>query len=148
MDIYNPCLVLQNNKFILRLPNDNDLSDLFEIYSDENRCLIRSKQKGLPNEMMQKIRSYFLYLLLSLKTQLNVLCGERTGLASINRNMLNRLKIAIPNEYAINIFEAIVKPMDSAILTNYDENCRLASTRDALLPKLMNGEVDVSDIDI
>ncbi len=35
MNIYDSCPILQNDKFILRLVNDGDLSDLFEIYSDD-----------------------------------------------------------------------------------------------------------------
>ena len=36
--------------------------------------------------------------------------------------------------------------MDNLIRTNYEEICRLQSIRDSLLPKLMSGEIDVSDI--
>lgn len=38
--------------------------------------------------------------------------------------------------------------MDAAIRNNYDEICRLEQLRDTLLPKLMSGELDVSDIDL
>jgi type I restriction enzyme S subunit len=36
--------------------------------------------------------------------------------------------------------------MVSTIVVNQQENARLASVRDALLPKLMSGEIDVTDI--
>ena len=49
---------------------------------------------------------------------------------------------------AIAAFEAIARPMDDMIRSNYEENCRLQELRDSLLPRLMSGEVDVSDIDI
>ena len=45
-------------------------------------------------------------------------------------------------------FEGIVAPMDTAIRNNYDEICRLQQIRDSLLPKLMSGEIDVSDIEL
>ena len=51
-------------------------------------------------------------------------------------------------EEAIVAFEAIARPMDDMIRSNYEENCRLQDLRDSLLPRLMSGEVDVSDIEI
>ena len=43
-------------------------------------------------------------------------------------------------------FLSIAKPIYQAILSNAIENQRLVSLRDILLPKLMSGEIDVSDI--
>ena len=45
-------------------------------------------------------------------------------------------------------FLSVATPMFSQILGNSIENQRLTELRDALLPKLMTGEVNVSDIDI
>ena len=42
----------------------------------------------------------------------------------------------------------VVTPMMNAIHNNTKENIRLSSLRDALLPRLMSGELDVSDIDL
>ena len=43
---------------------------------------------------------------------------------------------------------AIIKPMMEAIHNNSEENMRLVELRDSLLPKLMSGEMDVSELDI
>ena len=43
-------------------------------------------------------------------------------------------------------FNSVIVPMVSLIITNQQENMRLANIRDTLLPKLMSGEIDVSDI--
>ena len=40
-----------------------------------------------------------------------------------------------------------IRPMMEAIHNNSEENMRLASLRDSLLPRLMSGELDVSDLD-
>ena len=93
-------------------------------------------------------QSFVLYTMFALRPQLDVYNGEGTVFGSINRNALNDMPIDIPSEDAIAAFEAIVRPMDNMIRTNYEENCRLQELRDALLPRLMSGEVDVSDIDI
>ncbi len=45
-------------------------------------------------------------------------------------------------------FNALTEPLLSMIMANDIENQRLADLRDALLPRLMSGELDVSDIDL
>lgn len=87
--------------------------------------------------------SYMLYQMLSLKRQLDVFNGEGTVFGSINRDTLNAMKVLIPDEYSIEKFECIVAPMDKLVRTNYDEICRLETARDTLLPKLMNGEIQL-----
>ena len=84
----------------------------------------------------------------SLKKQLDVFNGEGTVFGSINRNSLNEIPLLIPSSEKLDEFEELVAPMDAAIRNNYDEICRLEQLRDSLLPKLMSGELDVSDIDL
>ena len=93
-------------------------------------------------------QSFVLYTMFSLKKQLNVFNGEGTVFGSINRNSLNDMPILIPADEQIEKFELIVAPMDAAIRNNYDEICCLQAVRDSLLPRLMSGELDVSNIDI
>lgn len=93
-------------------------------------------------------QSFVLYTMFSLKKQLDVFNGEGTVFGSINRNSLNAMPILIPSDEVLDKFEKIVAPMDLIIRNNYDEICSLQSIRDSLLPKLMSGELDVSNIDI
>ena len=93
-------------------------------------------------------QSFVLYTMFSLKKQLDVFNGEGTVFGSINRNSLNEMPILIPSSEKLDEFEALVAPMDAAIRNNYDEICRLEQLRDSLLPQLMSGELDVSDIDL
>ena len=93
-------------------------------------------------------QSFVLYTMFSLKKQLDVFNGEGTVFGSINRNSLNDMPILIPSDDILDEFERIVAPMDLTFRNNYDENCRLQDIRDTLLPRLMSGELDVSDIDI
>ena len=92
--------------------------------------------------------SFLIYTMFSLRPQLNVFNGEGTVFGSINRDALNSMPISIPPKESIIRFETIVRPMDDLIRTNYDENFRLQDLRDRLLPKLMSGELDVSDIQL
>ena len=91
-------------------------------------------------------QSFVLYTMFSLKKQLDVFNGEGTVFGSINRNSLNDMPFLIPDDEQIEKFELIVAPMDAAIRNNYDEICRLQAVRDSLLPRLMSGELDVSNI--
>ena len=93
-------------------------------------------------------QSFILYTMFSLKKQLDVFNGEGTVFGSINRNSLNDMPILIPSNDVLDEFERIVAPMDLIIRNNYDESCRLQDIRDTLLPRLMSGELDVSDLDI
>lgn len=93
-------------------------------------------------------QSFVLYTMFSLKKQLDVFNGEGTVFGSINRNSLKEMPLLIPTSEKLDEFEALVAPMDTAIRNNYDEICRLEQLRDTLLPKLMSGELDVSDIDL
>lgn len=92
--------------------------------------------------------SFILYTMFSLKPQLDVFNGEGTVFGSINRDSLNAIPIEIPSPDRIEQFEAFARPMDDLIRSNYEEICRLEALRDSLLPKLMSGEIDVSDIQL
>lgn len=70
--------------------------------------------------------------------------------------VLHLSKKALP-EYALMLPEDLsaLKPLDEAVSSMYqqmaaniDENIRLSDLRDVLLPRLMSGEIDVSDIDL
>ena len=56
--------------------------------------------------------------------------------------------IVMPSEVALAEFNIIALPLIKQIYSNRAENKRLSLLRDTLLPKLMSGELDVSDIDL
>ena len=56
--------------------------------------------------------------------------------------------IGIPTQDDLLTFDEVVTPMFDTITANEAESIRLAALRDALLPKLMCGEIDVSDLDL
>lgn len=93
-------------------------------------------------------QSYILYTMHFLRSALDQFNGEGTVFGSINKDALNKMSIAIPPKSVMDAFEQIVAPMDLAIKKNYEETCRLTTLRDSLLPKLMSGELDVTELDI
>ena len=56
--------------------------------------------------------------------------------------------IVMPSEVALAEFNTIALPLIKQIYSNRAENKRLSLLRDTLLPKLMSGELDVSELDI
>ena len=59
-----------------------------------------------------------------------------------------KFKVPIAADDVINAFCTSVTPMYDLVSQNLQENQRLTSLRDSLLPKLISGEIDVSDIDL
>ena len=93
-------------------------------------------------------QSFVLYTVFSLREKLDMFNSEGTVFGSINRDALNSMPIVIPTKEEVNQFEEIVAPMDAAIRNNYEEICRLEAIRDSLLPRLLSGELDVSELDL
>ena len=93
-------------------------------------------------------QSYVLYTMFSLNEILDTYNGEGTVFGAINKDALNKTLIVIPPIEIIDDFEKTVSPMDLIIKKNYEENCRLISMRDSILPRLMSGELDVSDLEL
>lgn len=91
-------------------------------------------------------QSFVLYTMFSLKKQLDVFNGEGTVFGSINKDSLSAMPIIIPPNAIMDEFESIVAPMDLMIRNNYDEICRLQSIRDGLIPRLLAGEIDITDV--
>ena len=93
-------------------------------------------------------QSFILYTMFDLQEQINIFNGEGTVFGSINRDGLNNLAVQIPPKEQMAKFEELVAPMDSAIRYHHEEILRLESIRDAILPRLMSGEIDVSNIEL
>lgn len=84
----------------------------------------------------------------SLGRKLEAYNGEGTVFGSINGKALNGLKIGLPDVAAIEAFESFSRPIDQQICANVTEERNLAALRDALLPKLMSGVINVSKIEL
>lgn len=74
--------------------------------------------------------------------------GQGSAQPNISGNDIMSITCNYPDENIIAGFNNICRPYFEKIITNQYENTRLAAIRDALLPKLMSGEIDVSNVDI
>ena len=69
-----------------------------------------------------------------------------TGQTELPRERIKAMELVLPDQTTLAIFNAIVQPMTETIINNQIQNNKLAALRDALLPKLMSGEIDVENI--
>ena len=86
------------------------------------------------------------YLYLWLK-QLHI-TGTGTTQQQLTVPDFQKTEILVPSQKIVTLFTATVEPIFEKIWANQNENGKLSSLRDTLLPKLMSGELDVSDIEI
>lgn len=80
------------------------------------------------------------------------MCAHTTGSTNSRQRTTPsttlEFQIALPTQEIVSDFCKIVTPMYDMIAQNTCENRKLAAFRDSLLPKLMSGELDVSNIDL
>ena len=71
-----------------------------------------------------------------------------TGQTELPRDRVKAMELLLPDNDTLDRFNALIAPMAAAIVANQEENNRLAALRDAILPKLMSGEIDASVIQL
>ena len=75
--------------------------------------------------------------------------GSTSSIATaVNSKVIKAMPFVIPTDDEISRFHSIAHPMFEQILSNQLENVSLVGIRDTLLPKLMSGELDVSELDL
>ena len=95
------------------------------------------------------ISVYYIYLLMqTLSETINKLGQSGSTIVNLNKTQFAKIPVTIPSEQVLCNFDTLCKPLFEMILSNQKENIRLTNLRDTLLPKLMSGELDVSNIDI
>ena len=87
-----------------------------------------------------------LYLLFSLTNIKHIVTGAVQQ--KISQANLKKVPVIIPDVQILREFDCVVQPIFAAIRNYRDESQRLSALRDTLLPKLMNGEIDVSRVQI
>lgn len=85
-----------------------------------------------------------LYLLFSLTNVQSIVTGAVQP--KISQANLNKVPVIIPSEAELRAFDAIIQPVFAQIRNLRAENDKLAAIRGTLLPRLMSGVLDVSDL--
>lgn len=71
-----------------------------------------------------------------------------TGQTDLPRERLKQMQIVLPSDSILSSFSKVIKPIADIRIQKQQENQRLSALRDTLLPKLMNGEIDVSAVQV
>ena len=78
---------------------------------------------------------------------ISVATDKATTMGHIKRDELAKAEVFIPNESDYSRIGALLQPIYDLVISNRIENKKLALLRDTLLPKLMSGKLDISEIE-
>lgn len=87
-----------------------------------------------------------LYLFFSLTNIKSIVTGAVQQ--KVSQQNLKKVPAIIPSKEALSAFDDLIQPIFAQIRNLRDENAHLADLRDTLLPRLLSGELDVSDTEI
>ncbi|MFU2418831.1 restriction endonuclease subunit S [Peptacetobacter sp. AB800] len=106
-----------------------------------NVIMLRPEQDNL---------KYYLYVWFKWLYGQSLIQGIKGGSAQpkFNKTDFKNLPIFLPTDDLLEQFQQMVKPIFELIEKNNEENQALIVTRDTLLPKLISGEFDISDIEL
>ena len=93
------------------------------------------------------IYTYFLYFLMGEKERLfHDLASGGSATLNMNTSTFSNVDILMPNSKIIEAYDGVVSRIFDEILHNLKLSFLLSDMRDTLLPKLLSGELDVSDL--
>lgn len=96
-----------------------------------------------------KISPYYIYLLMkTLSNKINKLGQSGSTIVNLNKEQFSKIKINIPDDISMNRFHKIISPLFNSILNNQKENLYLSDLKNTILPRLLSGELDISNIEI
>ena len=86
----------------------------------------------------------FIYLFLNRIDLKSMNVGS--AVPSMTTNILNNMKIIKPPSQILEQFDSLIAPMFQMIKHNKEENKTLEDIRDALLPKLLSGDLELGGL--
>jgi type I restriction enzyme S subunit len=84
-----------------------------------------------------------LYVLLKQTSVKSIVTGAVQP--KISQANLKNISVTIPPIHQLSKYNEVIEPLFKTIRKNNDESSRLATLRDTLLPKLMNGEIKIAE---
>lgn len=96
----------------------------------------------------KEIGTAFVYCFLVRNKQRIADMGAGTTFPEVSGKMMKSIELAIPEQALCSEFDFFAGPILKQQEALERENRELAALRDALLPKLMSGEIDVSQVDL
>ena len=112
---------------------------LLDAYVNQSVIVIHADDRDLP---------YLFWNLANRYEELRAISDSSSIRGSLTTKMISAFEIPLADEGSLQSFADFAWSIIPQIENNLLENERLASLRDQLLPKLMSGEIDVSDIQL
>lgn len=129
-----------------------DAGDLLFSWSGSLELKVWTGERGALNQHLFKVSSerfsqWFVHLAVGLHLEefRAIARDKATTMGHINRGHLSAAQVAVPSARQLEAVDARLQSLYDAALAREIENLSLAATRDALLPKLMSGELRVKD---
>lgn len=129
-----PCLENGKTAFVDFLNED-------EVAFGSTEYIVLAPRNGVPPEMLYCIARYPAFVDYAVKNM-----NGSSGRQRVSAETIGQFPLPAFAEDNLSAFREAVTPMFLRMRNNSLENMRLAELRDALLPKLMSGELDVSSI--
>ena len=142
----------------------NRTSDDINSYSSSVDNVMKLLQDGNTDDAQIQMNGVVLQNLMSLSTDFMKLSSDVNKVNAASMQHMRQIQQACITVSIISLvlfiiftvfnfilmyrIRTVVSPMDDAIRNNYEEICHLQTIRDSLLPRLISGELDVSDIDL
>ena len=93
--------------------------------------------------------TYYIYFLMrNLKDKINLIGASGSTFCNLNKKDFSNILVPIPKDDILKQFYYICLPIFENIKNNQIENEKLNNLKNYLLPKLMNGEIDVEKIEL
>lgn len=127
-----------------------DDGDVLFSWSGSLECVLWAGGRGALNQHLFKVTSneypkwfYYLSIHLHLNDFRQIAAGKATTMGHIQRHHLSDAKVAVPPLQNLQALNSIIEPFIESIWRNSIQSRALSSLRDALLPKLVSGELRV-----
>ena len=144
-ELYNKWMKEELEEGDILLTSEGPMGEMYYLASDEKYCLSQRLYALRANTDL--ISSAFLYFWLLSPYAKSDMNGRATGttVVGIRQSELRKVKVLTPPKNICDLFNEKVKANLKQIALNNNKSVDLAHIRDILLPKLLSGEIDVSD---
>jgi type I restriction enzyme, S subunit len=123
------------------------LGRVAQVYQDIKDCTVDSHLSIVRPKDRVGI-DYFGYYLIALQSHFDSQGIGSTGQTELGRETIARTDFLLPPKALQDRFGELVSPIRRSIIQMFARNTNLRRTRDLLLPKLVSGELDVSELEI
>ena len=131
-----PCLENGKTAFI-------DFLDDGEVAFGSTEYIVLAPKNDTPPEMLYYLARYPAFVDYAVKNM-----NGSSGRQRVSAETVGQYRLPLFDKHSLVLFKEVVSPMFLKMRYNSLENMRLAELRDALLPKLMSGEIDVSAVQL